>query len=115
MPGTLADGQPIHYGFGLSQLRFGTHRRIVHTGGVSGFGAILEHFPEDKLRIVALANDRSVDVAHELALDLLKVPPPRAVPITWHWWSIRGRHLRRLKSMPRPLPVRDWNCFAAMR
>lgn len=81
-PGTLADGQPIHYGLGLSQLRLGNHRRIIHTGGVSGFGAILEHFPEDKLRIIALANDRGADVAHELAIDLLKIPPPRAVPIT---------------------------------
>lgn len=81
-PGTLADGQPIHYGLGLSQLRLGNHRRVIHTGGVSGFGAMLEHFPEDKLRIITLANDRSVDVAHELALSILKIPPPRAVPIT---------------------------------
>lgn len=80
-PGTLADGQPIHYGLGLSLLRLGDHRRVIHTGGVSGFGAMLEHFPEDKLRIITLANDRSVDVAHELVLDLLKIPPPRAVPI----------------------------------
>ncbi len=81
-PGTTADGMPIHYGLGLAQLRLGNHRRIVHTGGVPGFGAILEHFPEDRLRIITLANDRSVDVAHELALDILNIPPPRAVPIT---------------------------------
>jgi D-alanyl-D-alanine carboxypeptidase len=81
-PGSLADGQPIHYGLGLSQLRLGNHRRVIHTGGVSGFGAMLEHFPEDKLRIITLANDRSVDVAHELAISILKIPPPRAVPIT---------------------------------
>jgi D-alanyl-D-alanine carboxypeptidase len=80
-PGTLADGQPIHYGFGLSQLRLGNHRRVMHSGGVSGFGAILEHFPDDKLRIITLANDRSVDVAHDLALEILKLPPVRVVPI----------------------------------
>jgi len=81
-PGTLADGQPIHYGLGLSQLRVANHRRIIHTGGVSGFGAMLEHFPEDKLRIITLANDRNVDVAHELATGILRIPPARAVPIT---------------------------------
>ena len=80
-PGTLADGQPIHYGLGLSQLRLGAHRRIMHTGGVSGFGALLEHFPEDKLRIVTLANDRGADVAHAIATELLHIAPPRSVPI----------------------------------
>lgn len=81
-PGTTADGTPIHYGYGLSQLRLGNHRRIIHSGGVSGFGAMLEHFPEDKLRIITLANDRHTDITHELATDLLKIPPARAVPIT---------------------------------
>ncbi|MFN0252104.1 MAG: serine hydrolase domain-containing protein [Kofleriaceae bacterium] len=81
-PGATGDGTPIHYGYGLSQLRLGNHRRIIHTGGVSGFGAMLEHFPDDKLRIVTLANDRGVDIAHELATDLLKIPPARGKPIT---------------------------------
>lgn len=81
-PGSTADGMPLHYGLGLSQLRLGSHRRVMHSGGVPGFGSMLEHFPEAKLRIVTLANDRSTDVAHELATQLLHIPPARAVPIT---------------------------------
>lgn len=80
-PGTLADGMPIHYGLGLSELRLGNHRRVMHTGGVSGFGAMLEHFPEDKLRIVVLANNRDASIERGLVAALLHIPPARAVPI----------------------------------
>jgi CubicO group peptidase (beta-lactamase class C family) len=80
-PGATADGTPFHYGYGLSELRLGNHRRIMHSGGVPGFAAMLEHFPEDKLRIITLANAR-LDISHEIAIDLLKIPPVRAVPVT---------------------------------
>ncbi len=69
-PATLADGTTVHagvysaedaYGFGwfLSELR--GLRRLSHGGGIAGFSATLEHFPDRALTIAVLANAKVRD------------------------------------------------------
>jgi CubicO group peptidase (beta-lactamase class C family) len=80
-PGELSDGTQIHYGLGLSQLRFAGHVRVMHSGGVSGFVAELEHFTDDDLRIAVLSNAASGFIAPQVVTHLLRIAPARAVPI----------------------------------
>lgn len=55
-PGTLADGAPLSYGFGLGVDELEGHRRIQHGGGINGFASMLALYPDDGLRIVVLVN-----------------------------------------------------------
>ncbi|CAN5881937.1 hypothetical protein BH11MYX2_BH11MYX2_04360 [soil metagenome] len=80
-PGELSDGTQIHYGLGLSQLRFAGHVRIMHSGGVSGFVAELEHFTDDDLRVAVVSNAASGFIAPALVSHLLHIAPAKAVPI----------------------------------
>ncbi|HEY4176668.1 MAG TPA: serine hydrolase domain-containing protein [Kofleriaceae bacterium] len=80
-PGELTDGTQTHYGLGLSQLRFAGHARIMHSGGVSGFVAELEHFTDDDLRIAIVSNAESGFIAPSIVTHLLHIAPARAVPI----------------------------------
>lgn len=80
-PTPLADGTPIGYGFGLFIGDFAGHRLVSHEGGVSGFAATLYHFVDDDLRISMLTNARAGTPTTEVAVELLKIPAPVAVPI----------------------------------
>lgn len=52
----LKDGLPTGYGLGVQVGTFSGHRRISHTGEVSGFTAMNDIFPDDHLAIVVLTN-----------------------------------------------------------
>lgn len=81
-PGELLDGSQIHYGLGLSMLRFGGHARVMHSGGVSGFVAELEHFTDDDLRVAVLSNADSGFIAPALVTRIFKIAPAKAVPLS---------------------------------
>lgn len=80
-PTPLADGTPIGYGFGLFDGEFAGHRLMSHEGGVSGFSSTLYHFIDDDLRISMITNARAGTPTSSVAIELLKIPAPVAVPI----------------------------------
>ena len=55
-PGTLNDGKPLTYGFGLGVGELGGHRQVSHNGGINGFISELHHYPDDSLITVVLTN-----------------------------------------------------------
>lgn len=55
-PGTLNDGAPLTYGFGLQVGTLAGHRHIYHNGGINGFISELHHYPDDSLIVVVLTN-----------------------------------------------------------
>jgi CubicO group peptidase (beta-lactamase class C family) len=55
-PGTLNDGKPLTYGFGLGIGTVGGHRQVSHNGGINGFISELHHYPDDSLVTVVLTN-----------------------------------------------------------
>ena len=56
----VASGEPplpdFEYGFGLFIAKAHGHRRINHNGGINGFNATLNTYPDDHLTWVALSN-----------------------------------------------------------
>jgi hypothetical protein len=55
-PGTLNDGKPLTYGFGLGIGALGGHRQVSHNGGINGFISELHHYPDDSVVTVVLTN-----------------------------------------------------------
>ncbi len=55
-PGTLNNGKPLTYGFGLGTGTLGGHRQVSHNGGINGFISELHHYPSDSLITVVLTN-----------------------------------------------------------
>ena len=55
-PGTLNDGKPLTYGFGLGVGTLGGHRQVSHNGGINGFISELHHYTDDSLVTVVLTN-----------------------------------------------------------
>lgn len=55
-PGTLNNGKPLTYGFGLGTGTLGGHRQVSHNGGINGFISELHHYPDDSLITVVLTN-----------------------------------------------------------
>jgi CubicO group peptidase (beta-lactamase class C family) len=77
---TLADGSATGYGFGLAVGTLGEHRKIGHGGGINGFLTELDHYPDDSLTVVVLANSESARpsrLAEDIARLVLGVAPPR--------------------------------------
>jgi CubicO group peptidase (beta-lactamase class C family) len=58
-PGTLNDGKPHTYGFGLSTGALRGHRQVNHNGGINGFVSELHHYVDDSLITVVLTNTGS--------------------------------------------------------
>ena len=56
-------GKPVEYGFGWFLSPYKGHRRMWHYGDTSGFKTAIEHFPDDKLTIIVLANRTDIDAA----------------------------------------------------
>jgi hypothetical protein len=48
------------------------HRRILHTGGINGFSAVLIRVPEMKVTAIVLANNSTVNTG-QVARDLLAI------------------------------------------
>lgn len=55
-PGTLNDGSPMTYGFGLQIGEFEEHARVAHGGGINGFVTAMTHYPDDEVIVVVLTN-----------------------------------------------------------
>lgn len=55
-PGTLNDGRPHTYGFGLGVGSLRGHPKVGHNGGINGFVSELHHYVNDSLITVVLTN-----------------------------------------------------------
>lgn len=62
-PGTLADGSPIEYGFGLAVGYLEGHRRVSHVGGFVGYMGQLARYPDDDVTIAVLSNTDAAPAA----------------------------------------------------
>jgi hypothetical protein len=83
-PGTLNDGKPITYGFGLGTGMLGGHRQVSHNGGINGFISELHHYPDDSLVTVVLTNTgalTAVQLERLIARRALGIKDLPAVPI----------------------------------
>ena len=57
--GNLVNGEPVHYGYGLSLGEEHGLARVSHGGGINGFRAQLAHYPEADLGVAVLINSGS--------------------------------------------------------
>ena len=83
-PGTLNDGKPLTYGFGLGIGTLGGHRQVSHNGGINGFISELHHYPDDSLVTVVLTNTGAlvaVQLERHIARRALGIKDLPAVPI----------------------------------
>ena len=83
-PGTLNDGKPITYGFGLGTGTLGGHPQISHNGGINGFVSELHHYPNDSVITVVLTNTgalAAVQLERLIARRTLGIKELPAVPI----------------------------------
>ena len=55
-PGTLNDGRPLEYGFGLMPREYGGLKTITHGGAFMGYRAIIQRFPDQNWSAVMLCN-----------------------------------------------------------
>jgi CubicO group peptidase (beta-lactamase class C family) len=55
-PGTLQDGTPLTYAFGLTVDTFQGLRRVAHGGALAGYRAQITRFPEKRFTVTALCN-----------------------------------------------------------
>lgn len=58
----LAPGRPVSYGFGWFLDPWQGRARAWHHGSTSGFRAVIERFPDDRLTVVILANRDDLDL-----------------------------------------------------
>jgi CubicO group peptidase (beta-lactamase class C family) len=63
-PGTLNNGDPLNYAFGLVAGDYKGLRTISHSGGFVGFRAEMIRFPGQKLSVICLANLSTIDPTH---------------------------------------------------
>lgn len=83
-PGTLNDGKPLTYGFGLGVGTLGGHRQVSHNGGINGFISELHHYPDDSVITVVLTNTgalAAVQLERLIARRALGIKDLPAVPI----------------------------------
>jgi CubicO group peptidase (beta-lactamase class C family) len=71
-PVTLTDGAHFDYGMGLQLGVLGGHRRVGHNGGINGYGAQMDYYPDDDLAIAAIDNNES-GAASRIAEDVARV------------------------------------------
>ena len=83
-PGTLNDGKPLTYGFGLGTGVLGGHRQVSHNGGINGFVSELHHYPDDSVVTVVLTNTgalAAIQIERLIARRTLGIKDLPAVPI----------------------------------
>lgn len=78
-PVTLKNGATHPYGFGWFIDTTNGHRRIRHDGGLPGFVADFERFPDDALTVIVLANRENRDL-RDLALRVAAFYAPALLP-----------------------------------
>lgn len=62
-PVKLSDGSSYPYGFGWYVDAINGHRRIHHGGGVPGFVAEFDRFPDDLISVIIMANIQDRDLS----------------------------------------------------
>lgn len=72
-PALLAGGESTGYGFGLNPGGFEGRRTVGHSGGVSGFSAMLVSFPDDDLHIAVISNIEGGLRAQSMAQDIARL------------------------------------------
>jgi CubicO group peptidase (beta-lactamase class C family) len=80
-PATFNNGKRSGYGFGFGIGEYRGHRRVGHNGGHStGFTSTYTRFPEEKLAVVVLINQRanSDNIALGVAQSFLPSPEGKA-------------------------------------
>jgi CubicO group peptidase (beta-lactamase class C family) len=84
-PGMLDDGSRLRYALGLRTDSLSGRRALSHSGGIPGFGAHMDHFPDDSLTIVVLANTEggpnAQRVARAIRTAIYGAWSPRAAPL----------------------------------
>lgn len=83
-PGTLNDGKPITYGFGLGTGALRGHRQVSHNGGINGFVSEVHHYVDDSVVTVVLTNTSAlaaIEIERLVARRALGVQDVPAVPI----------------------------------
>ena len=60
-PAVFTDGKKSIYGLGWNTESLNGHRVIGHAGSVGGFSANLTRFPEDKITVIVLTNQRDTN------------------------------------------------------
>jgi CubicO group peptidase (beta-lactamase class C family) len=81
-PGSLTDGHPINYGFGLFLNHFQGLEEISHSGATAGYRAWLGRLPAPGLSIAIVCNAASANptgMAHQIA-NLYLDPAPQQPP-----------------------------------
>jgi CubicO group peptidase (beta-lactamase class C family) len=69
-PGTLNNGQPVEYAFGLEVREHAGRRVVEHGGSLAGYQAYFTRFPDQRLSVICLCNlstIRAGDLAHAVA------------------------------------------------
>src|SRR3546814_11443127 len=77
-PGTLRDGTPVNYAFGLYTGRTAGRDSIGHSGSISGYRALVTWLPKERFGVVLMANgsqDLGVPTDKIVELYLGKAPP----------------------------------------
>jgi CubicO group peptidase (beta-lactamase class C family) len=83
-PGTLNDGKPMNYGFGLGVGTLAGHRQVSHNGGINGFISELHLYPDDSVITVVLTNTgalTAIELERRIARRTLGIKDLPAVPI----------------------------------
>jgi CubicO group peptidase (beta-lactamase class C family) len=62
-PGTLSNGTPIEYGFGLELHAYREFRAVEHGGDFVGYHAYLSRFPDQRLSVIVLCNGSDISPA----------------------------------------------------
>jgi CubicO group peptidase (beta-lactamase class C family) len=69
-PGTLNDGRPHHYAFGLYQRMYRGVREFSHSGSTAGYQAFLTRYPDQRVSVAVLCNiagANATQLAHRVA------------------------------------------------
>jgi len=80
-PARLNDGSATDYAYGMYLLDLDGHRWMGHGGGITGFIAAFDDYPDDDLVVAVLANTGSADsgrIARDIARLVLGIPLPSA-------------------------------------
>jgi len=80
--GTLNNGEPLTYAFGLEIGAHGGLRTVSHQGGSLGYNAFIVRFPERKFSVICLANYalNTTKLSYEIADLYLGIPKEEHVP-----------------------------------
>ena len=90
--GTLRNGQPLNYGYGINVTTWKGKRCIGHDGATQAFTSTLFHFPDEDATLICLSNQSEVSATSykNQIMDLVfpdclptgpaLLPPKRAVP-----------------------------------